>query len=235
MDDYIMEKLKGETLVDFENELQNNPAFANELVLHRQALAGIRRYNNRQLKKELKEIHKKVAVPMAKVRPMWYRYAVAAVIVLLIAAGIWYVLQPKNNEQLFAAYYQPYEISLTDRGEGNLEKIKKAEDAYLNKDYATALDLLEGLINEQEYNSQLHLATGIAYLEENKFEKAIGQFNIIIEKKDVFLKDQAVWYSALTLLKCNKEKEAETFLELLAGDEGADKHSDAKKLLEDLK
>ena len=232
MDDYIMGRLTGKQLSDFENELRSNTEFAAEFELHKNVVGGIQASGNRELKKELKEIHRQVVKPSAKIRPVWYRYAAAASI-LLIIAGVWVVNQNKNRADLFAEYYAPYRISLTVRGQANAASLKNAEDAYLKGDYKNAAFLIEGILQD-EYNSQLILAAGIAYLEMGAYEQAIEKFNVLIDNNDKFLKDQAVWYLAMTMLKCKKVGEAKRYLEILAGDKNADKHRDATVVLENL-
>ncbi|MEO1258788.1 MAG: hypothetical protein AAFZ15_08315 [Bacteroidota bacterium] len=233
MDDYIMGQLTEKDSIDFENELQSNEQFAADFELHKNMVAGIKALGNRELKNELKIIHQQVTKPTTRVRPIWYRYVAVASILVLIAAGIWVVNQNNSNRDLFLEYYAPYKISLTVRGEPNAALMKSAEDAYLNGDFKTAAFEIENILKEN-YNSQLVLAAGIAYLEMDLYEQAIQKFNLLIDNNDEFLKDQAVWYLAMTMLRCNKRKEAGQYLEILAADKNADKHRDASVLLENL-
>ena len=61
-------------------------------------------------------------------------YAAAASVLLVVAAGIWLLVRPTSNSDLFAEYYAPYQISLMTRGQDREELWKNAED-YENKVY----------------------------------------------------------------------------------------------------
>lgn len=232
MDQYLTGQLSGQERKTFEQELQTNMEFAKEYKMYQTIAGGVKAHGDRTLKVTLQNMHTDMLRQGSKpkIRSIGYRYAIAASILMVLALGVWYLSQPVASDNLFAEYYAPYETSLANR-DVTENKWVLAENAYLEKDYLSAKSQLEQLLASGESTPQLILALGICHLELDETSLAIEQFNVLINNKDPFLYDQAVWYTALSHLKNASPENALPLLEELRNDPNADQHDSAVRLL----
>ena len=241
MDKYLLGQLTQKELDMLEHQLSNNPELASQLKQDTDILSGIQSYGNQQLKQKLKTIHKEVILnvkPEAKIRRMGFsRLVVAASIVILIAAGMWFFLNPAQTVDIYAANYEPYSnISLVNRGEVS-PTIADAETYYQQGQYAQALPILENELTKPDIENadQIRLAAGICEMELGNFQNAISYFQPIIEVDNPLIVDQAIWYSALANVKLGNVEAARSLFEILAGDAGRDYSEEAKVILSSIK
>ncbi len=240
IDDFIMGLLNKEEDKQFRQGLQKDNKLAERVKIRRDVINGIEAFGRKDLKNQLKVIHKEVigqkASP-AKRRSLLPYLAAAASILILVMAVAYLMNQGgvPNSQELYASYFKPYDISGAQRSEGN-EQLIQLEKLYANQKYAEALPLLEIQLNADETkSSDLLLAAGISNLELNQSEKALSYFNRITAKGDFNFEDEVRWYSALAYLKQDDITKAKELLEILSGDASADHSKEAKRLLDQLK
>jgi tetratricopeptide (TPR) repeat protein len=147
-----------------------------------------------------------------RVVPLYRRpqfVALAAAIALLIVAIPFYNQGPSKDD-LFKAYFEPFDSpgSDTKRGTNEITDKAKAYDAYDNGRYEEAIALFEKMQNDDPI---MHLCLGNAQLKVGQLEKAEFNFNhLLAEHED--LVTPARWYLALTYLKQNKVERAKSNL-----------------------
>ena len=168
----------------------------------------------------------------------WKKYlAVAAVITLILVPAV-FLFTDKNptSEELFIAYYEPYEEMLTSRGNsvdslGML--LADGMDAYNRGAYKLCSELLESYLAQQPEAHRVALYLGIAQLEINQQQSAESNFKRA--QLDPSFKQQAQWYQALSYLKFKDRDKARDVLTAIAGSENHYRKSEAERLLNDLK
>lgn len=235
IDDFIMGLLNKEDDRSFRQRLQKEPALAKEVTLRREMISGLEAFGRKDLKEELKNIHEEVIgqnKQPAKRRSLFPYIAAAASVLVLFVALSWFMNRNtvQSPQQLYASYFEPYDISGMPR-EGNEELIIRMKQLYANGKYREALPLLEAEREKPSARySELSLAIGIAYLEEDQPEKAAQNFDLIIINEDFTFEDEWRWYSALALLKLGNIERAKDLLEPLVKNKGADHQKEAREL-----
>lgn len=242
IDKYLLGKITEKELNMLHKELSSNPELAADVALEQDILAGIQQYGNRELKQRLKVMHQNVIAqkpPQAKIRRIGFSpIAIAASVLILIAAGVWWMNQSASvtTEQLLADHYVPNSNLVSGvRGANG-----GATSLYKLGNYQAALPLFTALIADtteavQKHKHYYQFAQYTCLYETGKTEAALQGFKDLHEQGIYGLSDYAAWYAALLHLKLGQNEEATTLLNELASDAGKDQHEEAIQLLEDMK
>lgn len=182
-------------------------------------------------KKETKQ--EAVIRPLKNTRKMWL---IAASFLVLVVSSvlIWNVLKSEtaNGTELFAANYEPFNISQRGENSDLSDLEKQALATYNAKNFDAVTPLLEQLATEKPTDEQLILQLTSAYLSTNQTKKAIENCSKI---KDTSVNFQAAqWYLALAYLQNNDLENAKKTLTALANAGERTYPTKAKKLLEKL-
>ena len=214
--------------MNFENKLSENQDLQEEVELRRNIIKGAKSLGRDKMKERLKNIHQEVNKPPTARRRIWpFLSGVAAAIALLVVNWTYFSsTTDKNPEGLFAANYQPYELSLTSR-DNTTEEIAALNALYNNKEYKATLPLFEKALLQNPNDVRMLLGTGISLLELGKTEKARSYLLRILAAQDLRLSDTANWYIAMSYLKEGKVLEAKNALVNLVDNPMADRHKEA--------
>lgn len=158
----------------------------------------------------------------ATVRRLSRLYAIAAAILLLIAAGSWWLThQPAMDyEALYAEAFTPYANELDSRTMGGEdspasldEKLAAASLAYDRRDYAAAATAFADYLTAAPASApaSARLYYGISLLGANKAREAIPVFEQLAED-ELSYRDTARWYQALALLRSQQPEAARQIL-----------------------
>ncbi|MEM9820529.1 MAG: hypothetical protein AAF985_05635 [Bacteroidota bacterium] len=244
IDQYLMGQLQGESLRLFEQQLEGDPDLANEVKERRKSLDVLEDIGDLQLKERIQNIHNRVLdqqpaststeKSIGRIRPLYTWLALAASVLLLLAAGMWWSTTPTPDaQQLFAQHYEAYPISFTSRAGENDTKLADASRYYREGAFEKVIGPLESVLADS-INTKAKLALGIAELELNHFAKAIQHFDDLINAKDPLYEEQALWFKALTYLKQNDLDNCAQQLKQLDQDRFSFKRQAALDLLEKL-
>jgi len=158
-----------------------------------------------------------ISAPAARVVPMYRKpmvWSAAASVLLLVSLTFYFVReQTPLNEQLYVAYFEPFDSpgSGSTRGTTNVVTLKtEAYEYYDNGNYKLAAQLFEQIVKEKD-DPIAQLCLGNAYLKLNDFASAEKIFTDMVAKH-AELFTQAKWYLALTYLKENKMERAKAIL-----------------------
>lgn len=220
----------------FETMLARDPEIAGkvkDLVAIDEGLKAVGmeefRQDLKQWEGELKQVH----TPAIG----WKRYiAVAAVVTLIVLPAIYlFTIKKPTSEELFLAYYQPYEEMVTTRGNptdslGML--LADGVDAYSRGDYRQCTDLLESYLEQRPNAHRVALYLGIAQMEIDQQQSAEASFQLAQE--DPVFRQQAQWYQALSYLKFNKSEKARAILQAISENGAHYRHAEAAQLLKEL-
>ena len=167
--------------------------------------------------------------------------AIAAAILLLVAAGFWWIQQPRafDAETVYASAFEPYANDLGGRAMGGNEPgdpvdrtLAAASLAYDRRDYAAAADSFALQLSTAPAAAATSFYYGLSLLGANRNQQAIDVLSPL--GNDAEYGPAANWYRALALLRSKQLPAAKTALSGIANNELSPFKSAAEKLLQRL-
>jgi len=200
----------------FEQELVENPILNHEFQLDIELEETLKQYDiidlRRKLLRAMNEEKAQVKMPDRKsFHSKWYMVA-ASITLLILLGGAIRLMNPVKytNNTLFEMYYTGENAHNLTRSAGNTND--EAMTKYREGDYNSALVLFNEILDKDPSNIYIRYYSGLASIEANQNEKAIGEFKYIIDQKNNLFVENAQWYLALSYLKNNQVKEARSLL-----------------------
>jgi tetratricopeptide (TPR) repeat protein len=157
----------------------------------------------------------------------WLRGAVAVAAVLIAVMFIWQLMQPDLFEKYAAINMDP----AVERGEQGGELLQAAVTAFNKKDYASAVQSLAQVRQQDTTNSVVNFYYGVSLLQTNRITQAREIFNQLWIGQSAF-KFDAAFYQALTYLKEDNKPLCKEWLLKIPAD--APNYNKAQELLEKL-
>ncbi|MEM9819872.1 MAG: tetratricopeptide repeat protein [Bacteroidota bacterium] len=249
IDRYLQAQMSEEERLAFEQRIATDPDLASELQLQQDIAGGIRAHHHQKIKKKLDQIHDELHTDTApsinKRRWLYPLLAVAAIALLLLLVRQSWSGSKTSPEQLYAQFYQSHPVSLASRSTDVDEQILQIDALYKQRAFQTLLPQIEAKLakiqNDQDTTKQtidvlpkLLLAAGITHLETGQTQKAVDDFQRIIDTNDPFLKDHALWYLALSRLRQKQIEPCRKALQDLTKNQRADHYEEALQLLKAL-
>ena len=235
IDEYLLGRLKGTELTEFKNQLAMDQNFSDQVRQRQEALRYIDVLGDLALKERVKKLHTEAVknLPPEKRFNVISILKYAAVVVFIVAAGLWLLQGATSGADIYNDYYQAYDLNFGERGTPSEDIIAAAGRFYADRDYQNALEQFNSLPSTS-ISSKIILAQGISYLETNQYQKASTAFQQLIDQEDLIYEDHARWYLAMTYFKEGKEKEAKILIEQIADKSGSFNQQKAKDILNDL-
>lgn len=214
---YLAGELSTEEVQAFELRLEIDSEFAESFALYQSIQNEMQSDEDEALLKEELSRHTKKYFgeeekggkvipmgPVTKKRWVYAAVAAAACIALLLVFKPW---QDKrlSNDELYAQNAVPEDLPTTLRGNNDDSLRARAAVLYNKKDFAAALPLLDSITRSNPREAQLQLALGICYLQTNKFELAINQFDSLAAGQSIYKYDAHAWKAYVYLKQNNKE------------------------------
>ena len=196
---YISDDMSPSERMEFEKQLQEDPALASELEAYEQGLEAVNIHGMRQQMDQLHEQHfnKRRNIPLRY-------YGIGAAASLLLWLGIQYVFFSQTSQDpamLFQSYFEPYP-SLEASVRGEETTLQEGLQHYTRQDYEQAIRHLMPLKDQPK--AAFYLA--ISYLALYETQKAIG---IMEEFQEASLyRPQLNWYLGLAYLQQGNEAAA---------------------------
>lgn len=220
-----------------EVELLQNPSFINELKTHNDIVKGVQYAGELELKNILDKIHYQQTEDTHSGNKRSHKMYYIVGLILLLGAAAFFLLNNRTKEEvstksIYAALYTQYQPSLQDRGTSLDESIVSFNQAYLTKKYPLSLSIIKPFLAESK--NDIKLMAAIAANEANDLILAEVLLNEIIESKDYYFVDHALWYKALIKLKANDTTTIERILTPLIKNSKADHHKEAIELMSKL-
>lgn len=159
------------------------------------------------------------------------KYA-AAVLLLLIAAGSYFLLRPVSGEKLFKASFEPYPNIITLKSAANFH-LSLAMLHYELRDWDSAIVLFHRYLEDEQYLPEALFYLGISYLANNQSDQAISWLKKANDENSRF-SNHIQWYIALAHLNNNDKQSARNKLESVSREENFYR-SKAKNLLKRLR
>lgn len=196
--------------------LKNDPQLAEELAFMRVLSGSVNSGGKLKLMDMMDNIRQEEEKRGKLI--VFYKHvlAYAASLLLLIATGIgvWHYSGNRGNEKVYLNYYHPEPVSFAVRSAtmSSDQPVMHGLELFEKKEYAAAIDYF----NQSPDNPMGRLYGGLAHMELGDFNKAIVDFNAILNQNDNLFIDQAAWYLSLCYLKTNRQKDLEQSLRLIA-------------------
>ncbi len=220
IEDFIDGVMEGESLEEFELELNDNNDLKAEVTLRTQINKSITEQDIFNLRKELIAVRestdiKKInmIIPEMKSEKMkFWRRSVAVLVILLGVAGVLRnnIVSDNSYERFFNAPAWSPERSVS----GEITLMQRANIAYLNAEYDEVVDILGQLAGESNENAVFDFYRAASLQSMNKYGDAIDGYTKVINQGDNLYIEEAEWYRSLCYLKLKDYEKSRT--ELLA-------------------
>ncbi|MFN0175846.1 MAG: tetratricopeptide repeat protein [Saprospiraceae bacterium] len=208
LDNYFNGLLAPEEARNVQARVASDPDFREEFTLREEMEAFPKKESEKNaLLDLLKEVGKDyfkdeiAESPQIKIiRNNVRRWIALAASVTLIAVAVWF-FRKSDDTPTYQQYAQHTPLSLTVMGNTEQAKVD-AETAFNLKDYSKALTALDQVLSDEPDNIKAKLSRGICLLELNRTGEARAVFEPMAAGNSA-LKEDAVWYVALSYLKEN--------------------------------
>jgi tetratricopeptide (TPR) repeat protein len=212
IDHYLLSDMTEEERLSFKAHLKADPELDREVDLQRDLLKSVQLVGQQKMKTNMKQWRQEMALQKGtyKTINMSWKVAIAAAVMLSFFLITYFLVIKKNSpEELFAQYYEAYEVP-TARGSGD---ILEADNFYKKGDYLSAVGLYEQVLQTYPADWDTRFYTAIGYIELDETEKSRTSLNLIINEGSPDFKELAPWYLALTYLKEGDTKSCRQILE----------------------
>lgn len=197
--DYFNGKLNDEEARRFQEQYENDPEFRQAADLIETEVQGIRAHSRESIKKTFSQWEEEASRESPSPFPFMKVGIAASVLVALIFAGQW-AMQP-SHEQLFVAYYEPYENFeyTATRDEADAIKSNRAL-AYANYDaakYDKAVSLFNSYLDQNPEDHSAKFFAAVCKLELGHWEEAKTGFSELEDQNIPYYSEASLWYISL--------------------------------------
>lgn len=210
IDAYLMDKLEGGALADFEKEIELSTKL-HTLVNDQKFLKLAVEEEN--LRNSLDSFHNEIPQKRKKKRyPMGW-LALAASVLILIGVSTWAIFYTGTSAQkVYAENFRPDPGLPTIMGTASQYEFYDGMVSYKRKDYTEAISRWEPLYAANPKNDTLVYFLGVANLANGNVRQAENYLKMAKEKTESVFYEDIQYYLALAYLKENKIKEAKDVL-----------------------
>jgi hypothetical protein len=160
------------------------------------------------------------------------RWSVAASIALLLGLGLLYNFsagKQLSNDELFAAYYQPFKPERGKTYNARSENVTEAKEKYLQKDYHNSYTIFLNLPDNINISLEKNFFLGLNLIEMGDYNGAIHHFESTWIENVGYL-PEVNWFLGLCYIKTDQNDKATEALTRLVNSSDYRK-SEARKLL----
>ncbi len=207
---YFGNNLSQEEKESFRRRLQTDEAFATEVEHYQLITRGIIQLaDEASLQEKMERWDNEDAALRSRSILSFTPWKVAAVLVpVLLISGLFYYFStsPTSNQDLFVAYFSPYEDVLSSRS-STTGSFEAAMNAYNSEAYNEAIPLFNKAITEEKVTDKITFARfyqAMAYLSVGDTEHAEQQLNQVSQADNPLLQEVSQWYLLLIYLKTDR-------------------------------
>lgn len=229
---YLRNKLSKEKKAECDHLFKTDKDFRKEVEFHKDMKAAFSELERERIKAKLQKFETELHTPKQKTYTKWL---VAASVLILIGIGaMTFLNNSADSDQLYMAYFEPYEnvVQPITRGQ-SIENMKtEVFIAYEKAEYEKAAQGFNKLYQTTKESYYL-LYEANALMANDQPKKAIPLLKKQLAAKDAFAK-KSRWYLALAYLKTKKPEKAKEFLREIMKNQSY-KSDEAKNILGKLK
>jgi len=169
IDQYLSGKMLESDRLAFEETLEKDAALQAEVDLQRKTQALLEKAAEIDLKAKVASINAE------KIGVNWIKLSgrVAAILIIALIPGYFYLQSRYTDENLYAAYASPYPDRITQMGDEVDTQIHKAMQLYNDEAYADALTIFEEIRKIDPSNTEITLYEAVALMETEQYQEAI--------------------------------------------------------------
>jgi tetratricopeptide (TPR) repeat protein len=190
----------------FEELINNDVVFAEEVAFYVAAKATLQQHARQEKKERFSNLYRQQqAVPVVQLKPakrVW-KYLAAASVLLFALLLTWFVNNQKTSpDQLADTYIQQHLLTLPVTMGTQQDSLQTGLNLYKADKLPEALQYFEALLKNNPDNEAAKKYAGIVSLRLNDYDKALSYFKSL-ELNTASFSNPAKFYHALTLLKRN--------------------------------
>lgn len=220
---YVAGDLSAEELQQFNKKLVEEQGFAEKVKEYSLLINGIDEAGKMNFTNKLStwedEIQAKENSSNHKVISFkkYWLYAASFILPIIGVTLYLYFNQhvPPSDQELYSAYFSPYENILTSRSDADSDTLLAGLNAYNLGLYDVAIQNFETYVKAHPTANGTKFYLGVSYLANNQTQNAISVLSDIIDSNSTF-KNTAEWYLALAYLKENQHMQAQQLLILIS-------------------
>jgi tetratricopeptide (TPR) repeat protein len=208
IDDYFNQKLGPENALAFEDKIQSDPSFAEQVAFYLATRESIYASVAAERKHRFREIYgnTRPATRLTAIKLVYY-IAIAAVVCGLIF-GIYLVKKPVSPHQLAESYeVENLQTLAVQMGNSN-EDLQAGLQLYNAGKTSESLQVFEKIIRSDTSSFTALKFAGIAALKLKEYEKAIGYFQRLGTFTTLY-SNPSLFYQSLTLMERNENGDLE--------------------------
>jgi hypothetical protein len=239
IDKYLTGQMDPQSEKEFERKLKEDNELKKEFELHKEINNAIQEDEIIELRDKLEDngsgkTKRKIRLNRSDL------LSIAASFTLFIAVGLLMLFhsQLTNPDDLYASYFEPYPSIYSQRAVGgntSLGQIKeKAFLTYEKENWNDSKSYFSELLEKNPGNIEYTFYLGVLNLKLDNTNKALEQFQTILQKDDPLFEDQATWYLALGYLKQDDIEKSVYYLNRILREDMANKEK-ASELIKKLK
>jgi hypothetical protein len=201
---YFTGQLSEDEHLAFEKQLLTDKNLADNVAFYLQTKQIAKEEAQTKRKAEFEAI-RKAQKPQTPIRNLYVRYAsIAASLVLLVGASWWFFSPKTDSQALASAYIQQNLMNISVTMGGDKDALQNGIGLFNEGKLSASQAIFEQLSN----NTEAQKMAGIIALRTGNYDKAILNFRNIAKQKELYA-NPGVFLEAITLLKRNKENDAE--------------------------
>lgn len=229
IEDFISGQLSGDEKKSFQQQLTEVPELAAEVSFRQDIEQAL---NDEAALDFQKLVQEKGAAYLAgrtggkvrQLRSFNRLFAIAAAVLVLVASAVFvwqqFTSTPVSGPELYAAYFEPYPLDQTQRGESDASDaiFEQGVQLYRSANYDEAITAFEEVAAADQQDVVTAFALANAYLnaEPAKSAAALVQFQKIIDHNRSVFVYRAKWFSALIHLQNEDLAQAKPLLQEVA-------------------
>ncbi len=204
IEQYYNQTLSKAERLAFEEELKSNPALAQEVAFWVQARAAAQAEAHARRKEEFAMLGQ--SLTKTKQRSLYYTYAAAASVVLMLGLGWWiYKSQITNyesqiNKEWASAYIEKNFTTLNTQMGNSNDSLQIGITVYNSGDLKKAKVAFEQLLQRDSLHAEAQKYVGIVALRRQDYDQAIKHFHALGLRTDL-VANPGKFYEALALLR----------------------------------
>lgn len=211
---YLNGELTAAEKAAFEKRMEEEPAFREEVTLHRSFQDFITDENALALRRAMAEEEARLPRSGGRILSINRRLlAVAASIVLVVSIGYYFFRPVTTARDLFDRNFAPYQMILSSRSGAGTDTLQNAAiNRYQQADYERSAAAWSQLIQKDTNNMAAYFYRGICNLVLRKNQEAREDFARSSAHESSLFSQQAHWYTALSWLQEGRKKQACSYL-----------------------
>jgi tetratricopeptide (TPR) repeat protein len=208
IDDYFKGGYTAAKTRQFEQRLEDDPLFAEEVAFYLSTMQVLRQEARTEKTAHFRTIYEAQRTPVKSIgkgtKKLYLAAAAAVVIGLLLA--VYLLMTPVSKQQMADRFIQQ---NLTTLGVtmGGADSLEMAKGLYNQGRFIEALSILETMVRHDSSNGSAMEYAGITSLRLAKYDKALAWFQQLSLRKSY--NNTGLFYQALTLMKRNQPGDQE--------------------------